>query len=454
MKTKTRPGLALLAGSGLLLGITPTVWAQSADALIDKLVDKGILTINEAKDLREEADKNFSQAYSVKSGMPEWVTSLKFNGDFRGRYEGFFSENDAYTERNRWRYRLRFGVTASLWDNFDVGLRLGSGDLDSYPVSGTDPISQNQTLQNNGSKKGIFLDLAYAKWTPWNNAVGSGAFAIGKMENPFVFSDMVFDGDYTPEGVGAQLAFNVSDEHVLKINAGGFVLDEIGGSTQDPYLLGAQLRADSTWSKQVATSAGVGAMTITSEQRLSNTAVPNVNVGNTRKANFSPEYDLVPVVADASLTYFLDSAPYYSGAFPIKVGGDFMHNTGANSSTDNYGWSAGVTFGKAGKKKTWELAYTYKWLGSDAWYEELVDSDFGAYWKAAPTYSGRTSADYYSGTNVRGHIVKLSYSPYDFLTLSAKWFYTDLIDESMMGATVPAGSTTMSRVQVDAVLKF
>src|SRR5438034_7415035 len=75
--------------------------AQSVDALLDKLVDKGILTQQEAKDLREESDKDFTKAYAAKSGMPEWVTALKFNGDFRGRFEHHGSDNPAFTDRNR-----------------------------------------------------------------------------------------------------------------------------------------------------------------------------------------------------------------------------------------------------------------------------------------------------------------------------------------------------------------
>src|SRR5882724_9772429 len=87
--------------------ITLTARSQSADALIDKLVEKGILSVKEANDLREETEKNFNQAYSVKSGMPDWVSALKLNGDFRGRYEGFYSENRAFVDRSRLRYRVR-----------------------------------------------------------------------------------------------------------------------------------------------------------------------------------------------------------------------------------------------------------------------------------------------------------------------------------------------------------
>jgi hypothetical protein len=134
----------------------------------------------------------------------------------------------------------------------------------------------------------------------------------------------------------------------------------------------------------------------------------------------------------------------YNGAFPIKFAADYMNNPTVDE--DNEAYSVGVQFGKAGKKKTFDLAYTYKFLGADAWYEEVVDSDFGAFYQAAPPGGG---TGYGAGTNTKGHIVKLAYSPYDSLTLSAKWFRTELIDES------PAGSDgMMNRVQVDAVVKF
>src|SRR5438876_9421944 len=202
--------------------------SQSADALIDKLVEKGILTVKEANELREETEKNFNHAYSVKSGMPDWVSALKFNGDFRGRYEGHYSENDNFVDRHRLRYRIRFGVTATLFDNFEIGLRLSSGD----PVSGFgnnagNPLSGSTTFQDNASRKFIYVDLAYAKWTPMNNPSGSATFTLGKMEMPFVFTHIVFDPDYNPEGAAAQLAFNLSDKHSIKFNAGAFVLDEL-----------------------------------------------------------------------------------------------------------------------------------------------------------------------------------------------------------------------------------
>ena len=383
---------AALVATAAGLAFAPQIHAQSADALIDKLVDKGILTAKEAGDLRAEADKDFTKALSSKNGMPEWVTALKFNGDFRGRYEGFFSDNPAFEERNRFRYRLRAGFTAVMLDDIEAGFRLGSGDLDraSGIVSGVDPISNNQSFQNNGSKKGIFLDLAYGKWSPIHSGGWNGALTFGKMENPFVLSDMVFDGDYTPEGAAQQFGYQFNADHALRLNLGAFVLDELSASTQDPWLFGSQLRFESTWSPKLSSSLGVSFLSIQNVEQLPSSGVPDINVGNTRVATRAANgtyalgaatSDFTPVVLDAALTYTLENAPFYTGLFPVKVFGDYINNFGADA--DNQGWSAGITFGKAGKRKTWELTYRYKHLEGDAWWEELTDSDSGGFYQDA-----------------------------------------------------------------------
>jgi hypothetical protein len=428
--------------------------AQSADAIIDKLVEKGILTQQEATDLREQADANFTTAHQAKTGLPDWVTSLHIHGDVRGRYEGFYSDNPGFVDRHRLRYRLRFGATALMLDGkFEAGFRLGSGDLDSGTNGGTDPISNNQTFQNNASKKGVFVDLAYGKWTQLNYEGLSTMFTMGKMENPFMVSDMVFDGDYTPEGLAQQVLFTRhfgEATHNWKLNLGGFMLDELGAQSEDPWLFGAQVHWDTKWTRQLDSALGVGVYTLTHKQYLGNADVPNINVGNTR-VDGAPAYNFNPIVADASLTYSLEAFPFYNGMFPIKVAGEFMKNPAAPDR--NTAWWAGVTFGKAGKLGTWEVGYRYKHLEADAWYEEVVDSDFGAFWAVAPPGSAKTKADDYNGTNVKGHIVKLSYSPFDSTTFTLTYFITELIKEP----TTPAGvdrDSSMGRLQADIVWKF
>ncbi|MGV3773504.1 MAG: putative porin [Verrucomicrobiales bacterium] len=467
MHKRTKKLLLSTGALASLAGAQTTLFAQSSDAIIDKLVQKGILTSSEADELRQESDKDFNSAYQVKTGVPDWVTSMKFGGDIRGRYENFNSSNPAFVDRNRFRYRLRFGAVATIKDNFEVGFRLTS----SEPTGsfGGDPISGNTSFQDNASKKFVFIDQAYGKWNAINGPFMTASFTIGKMENPFVLSDMVFDGDYTPEGAAQQFGFSLADNHKLSLNLGQFVLDEVSNDNADPYLFGAQVRLDSSWSQHISTSLGVSALAITSDESLrgsfsnpartatiggttyeldrgstTDSAVPDVNRGNSRSANGFLQNNFNPLIADASATYTMESFPMYKGAFPIKIGGEFMHNPAADDRNNGY-W-AGIQFGKSGKKGMWDFSYRWKHLEGDAWWEELTDSDFGAFYQSAAV-GGRSG--YGSGTNVEGHILKATYSPFDSFTLGLTYFVTTLIDE------VPAHSKSdMGRLQLDAVWKF
>lgn len=431
----------MAAGAAGLLGLASTASAQTSDSLIDKLVEKGILNVKEAQQLREESDKDFTRALSAKNGMPEYVTAFKLNGDLRARYEGFYKDSANSVDRNRFRYRLRFGGTASLMDDFEVGFLLIS------QAANGDPISGNQTLQDNGSKKPVAIDLAYGKWNPLHNADWNGTLTVGKMKNPFVFSEMVFDGDYTPEGLAAELSYNITPDQTIKFIGGGFVLDELGGTSQDPYLLGAQLRWDANWSPKWKSTAGVAFLDILSANQLTVGNIPNnINLGNTRDAAGLLTEGFSPIVLDASVTYTMEGMPMYAGPFPITVGGEYMHNPRASVQNDAY--AAGITFGKAGKKGLWEFSYRWKELQGDAWYEELVDSDSGAFYAAAAPNSA-LGAGYNSGTNIRGHMIKASYSPSDSITLSVALFNMWAIN----AAPADTGST-INRLQVDAMWKF
>lgn len=428
---------------------------------MDALVRKGILTEQEAEDIKSDVTKENKQ-YNKWSLSADAVT-YKLYGDVRGRYEAFRTENDVSgpgepnKPRDRFRYRMRVGLTATLKDQFEVGLRLTSGEPSG--AFGGDPISGNSTFQDNGSKKFVYIDLAYGKWTPINSGPWLLSGTIGKMENPFVVSDMVFDADYTPEGAAIQGGYTFNDNHSLKLNTSVFVLDEVNqGSlaSNDAMLWGAQLRWDAKWTPKLQTTAGVGWFTLSDEEGLGNAAVPNVQFGNSRYATAVGSHavgDLInsyhPFVFDASATYTFDKAPLYPGNFPIRIGGEYMHNPGA--SDENNAWWGGIFFGKAAKKGTWELSYRYKHLEADSWYEEFVDSDFGAYFQTTPASSG-LGRGYRAGTGVEGHIVKLAYALSDSVTFGATWFYTDAINPPVVG-----GKETESgqhRLQVDATWKF
>src|ERR1700689_643999 len=85
-KKQNHTKVALFAGATALMALTPNIHAQSAgDALVDKLEQKGILSADEAKQLREENKQdfsssltnNFDQAFDKATGTPDYVTGYK-----------------------------------------------------------------------------------------------------------------------------------------------------------------------------------------------------------------------------------------------------------------------------------------------------------------------------------------------------------------------------------------
>jgi hypothetical protein len=368
------------------------------------------------------------KAFNSKFAMPDWVTGYKFSGDFRGRFDDMNSHNSAIVDRIRLRYRLRVGLQMNMKDDLEVGFRLASGDVSSLASNTGQPLSNNQTLNGDASKKAIYVDTAYGKWTPIHNDDWKLAATIGKMVQPFDVSPMVFDPDYTPEGGALQASYKFNDDQSLRFNAAAFVLDELSASSRDPFLYGAQVIWDARWSPKVDTSLGIAAYDLVNIENLS-TAYDS-NVGNTVSGgHFARNYN--PVVISGSTTYKLDSFPLYNGAFPIKLAGEYMNNPAA--SAQNQGAWAGITFGKSGKKGLWDLSYRYQYLEANAWWDQILDDDNAAAFPTATVF-GTTSTALHGGTNIKGHLVKFNYSIFDSLTFSFTCYLNDLISNPVSGA--------------------
>jgi hypothetical protein len=433
-----RLAAAILCGSAFPLGIAAAAESPELAALAEQL-NRLRAEVGELRHENESLRQHLGVVESsAAKAAPAAAPALRLGGELRLRYEGFYGRNSAFVDRNRNRLRLRLGGTADLPGNVELGLRLTTGVMEG------EPTGNNATWQDNASKKAFALDLAYAKWTPLKTPVASLALIGGKMNLPFTSSDLVFDGDYTPEGLALQYARTVAEGQVLRFNAAQFVLDEVSNSAHDPLLHGGQLRWDSVWSPQWGTSFGASLFDISNAARLTNSAVPDVHKGNTRTAAGVLVNDYHPWVLDAALVRTFDAVTGYPGACPVKLFGDYLCNPGAD--TDNRGYFAGLALGKAAKKGTWDFTYRYRVIQSDAWYEELADSDSGAFYQTAP--AGGASG-YGGGTNVRGHIFQGNYALNDAALVGFTYFATRLIHPS------PAGSeSAMGRLQVNTILKF
>jgi hypothetical protein len=184
---------------------------------------------------------------------------------------------------------------------------------------------------------------------------------------------------------------------------------------------------------------------------LSTANVPYVNQGNTRNAGGFLVNDYAPIIGDASVTYKLDSFPFYTGVFPIKVAGEFVNNVGrVKASGNNQGYWAGVTFGKSGTKHTWDISYRYEYLESDAVYDQLADDDNGAYYQNAPIGG---AIGYFGGTNVKGHLIKANYSFTDSLTFTFTFFLNELINNKLVGGVSEPNNSAM-HLMADMTWKF
>jgi len=458
--TSTNPTtkFAIFAGALALMAFASKSDAQSSvDALLNKLEQKGVLTVDEAKELKAENATNsvadINKVVSSKFTTADWVNNYKFYGDLRGRYDqvesdlhAFKTSGGATTLNNniRFRYRLRAGITMTMKDDVQAGFRLGTDDTGKGADATTgNPLSNNSTLLGNGSKKPIWVDAAFGKWTPVNNSTWMLSSTVGKMDNPFMQSGMVFDPDFTPEGGALQASYKFNSDNTFLVNGGAFIIDQI--NSRGPYFYGAQGIWNSTWSPHVATSLGVAGYDIANLGQVAGHgfgATPyDSNIGNTMAGSrFTANFN--PIVANASVTYTLDSFPLYNGAFPIKFAGEYMKNPATQG--QNEGWWLGATAGKSGKRGTWDLSYRYQKLDANAWWDQLVDDD-----NIATFPTSTTAGTAAGGTNIKGHLAKFNYSIFDSLTFTFTAYGNTLIHDPVVGA-----KTGALHVMADLMWKF
>ena len=331
--------------------------AGEVEKLVDKLVEKGILTRSEAEELaletKQEAEK---QKEAEKQGpkIPEWVAKTKLTGDLRLRYQ--YEDRDGEESRERGRYRLRAGLESQIVETVKTGFGLATG-------SG-DPRSTNQTFTNSSEKPTVRFDYAFAQWHPidWFKLTG------GKMHNPvYRPADLLWDSDITPEGVAAQFPFEVSKAVELFLNTAFFILDE-RSSTSDPYMYVIQPGID--WDILDTVSLKLSAAYYGIED-VQGTSLDHSSETNTlSNGGLAFEYSSYGVSGQLAMKKIAGFLPY------LGIYGEYIHNPDPDD--DNEGYIGGILLGhdKIGNLWDWQLGYSYRRLERDAWLDILPDSDF------------------------------------------------------------------------------
>jgi hypothetical protein len=366
-----------------------------------------------------------------RSAGPNWLENLKFYGDLRLRWQAeCFSGQDVNTkDRNRLRYRLRLGVIKTWLDNqMEVGFRLASGSSD-------DPTSTNQTMDDHFARDEIWIDQAYAKYTP--KCIPGLTVMGGKFANPLVHTDIVWDSDVNPEGGWLQYKPKVGNLEPF-VGAGYFSLAEnypsphgatgfdhtLRDVTLHVYQVGADWKIDKDVKYTVAAAYyDFDHFDVSYRAANGNQTLPLTADGKAynRLAYEYRMFDLVNKVGWKMLR--LPWSAYF----------DWVHNCGDPYNSDALGdqrdaYAIGLKVGQNKKKGDWSFGYKYAYIEANATPGALNDSDFGH-------------------SNRKGHVWSAAYNLDHFLTVGGSIFWT----EPVTGSHEDERTVT---TQLDLVWKF
>ena len=422
----------------MLLTINETM----AGYLVDILKEKGVITEDEAR----EAMISYSKEKHLKV-----LEKMSFKGDLRLRHDTQWRDtgNDDYA-RNRERYRLRFGVKAKTTKNTEVGFRLVSG-------SGYQNTT-NQSFDEHGRGKGIFIDRAYASWKPNDTVKIIG----GKHKNPLLTTSLVWDSDVNPEGVSECLNFDVSDDMDIFFNLGQWIIEEldIKDTDKDPTLLAYQAGITMKPSKDVKLNiAGsfydfmnLEAIKWKSGILSDKSEFLGYNNRHSQQMAFDNQGNLLNEFRCLELVAKLELKDVFPE--PFSLFGNFIMNTDADidrligegadpgdsapSDLEDYsgddrdtGWLIGISLGNKKKKGDWHTKYFYQELEDYAFPAVFVDSDFHG-----------------GGTNNKGHCIQGLYLLADNIQAKGTFFLTERDDESK------DGQKDEDRIQLDLIFTF
>jgi len=352
--------------------------AGEIDLLLQKLVDKGVLSGAEAQQVKTETQEQVKKeiAQGKFSSLPAWVQNTKLKGDLRLRAQNLHEKNAGDISKNTTigRVRMRLGLESKVNDKIKVGVGIAT-NADGDPRSTN--ISFGAKDGGNSSKFGIRLDYAYGKYdpTPWLTLVG------GKMLLPDVLwepTDLIWDTDITPEGavIGFSKTLNPKTSVFMKAGALVLVADTSTVSGSNGYLFqpGINYAINDNLSLK-------GAVTYEYFQTKGSIASSfskgnNTKIGTiTSSAYGSYGYNYSLLNPALELTIREPFKTLGLNVENLKFFGEYVNNLAV--SKKNTGYSLGFQFGneKIEKWGDWQVRYIYAMLGNDSVFDMLPDSD-------------------------------------------------------------------------------
>jgi len=458
-------GIVLL--SLFMLCAEKAAWAGEIDVLVNRLVQKGILTPAEAQIVVDETkiqvSKDLAQAKSLS--VPEWTQRIKWGGDVRYRTQGDWGKTRrdetpaagtlTKEQRIRQRVRGRFYMEGKVNDFTYAGVRFAGGNAD--------PRSTNDTQDSYFDKKFAMFDQYYMRFEAPSDIIRNFGqyfsdlkFWAGKFNIPFQYSELVWDSDTNPGGVALQYASPdiktgfLPDMNVYS-NLGMFWLTEAAQNNDDSILYGYQVGLKTDVFGPLGTEANLGVAYYNFANMRGKTAgtySANTNtrsmVGTTNKYRY--EYQVLDVL------FTLDNSKIMDIDFPHGFYADYIHNPCAPLGN-------GVLIGGyIGKKRLkaqgdWKARAEWRYIERDAIPDFMPDSDFYGFgtWTtySNPLGQGTNGIPAGGGTNGKGINLAFEYQLIKNTVLSLEYYWMEPIKVSSTIAKNP-----YNELQIDVITKF
>lgn len=464
-----RISLAVILSALFLLATNMQAKASEVDVLVNKLVQKGVLSPSEAQIIMDETklqvSKDLAQAKSLS--VPEWTQRIKWGGDVRFRTQGDWGKplaNDApgtnyiKNQRIRERIRGRFYMEGKVNDFTYAGARFAGGDVKSN--------STNDTLDTYFNKKAVMFDQYYMRFEAPSDIIRKyGQYFsdlklwAGKFSIPYEYSELVWDSDINPGGIAFQyVSPDIKTGYLPDVNVysnlGMFWLDENSFTNTDPLLFGYQVGAktapfgplDSILNISTAfyDFANLKGKTpgATSVSALTNTRT--VDPANAANFPYAYEYNVFDLLLQ------LDNSKIMDMAFPHGFYADFIHNTAAPG--ENNGCLVGAYVGKKKIKEPgdWKARAEWRYIERDSVPDFMPDSDFygfGTNTSHSGLNAGNNGLPKENGTNGRGINLAFEYQLLKNTALNIEYYWMEPIKS--WDKTDP-----WNEFQVDVITKF
>ena len=429
MRLASTKTAAALCG-GLLLAMSVPASAAVDAKLLDMLKANGSITNAQYSELQAELARDQKDQQIARQAQQEtneqiaatakktnelssfdqklaWAAKTQFKGDVRFRQETVKNDGVSNTgDQDRQRVRVRLGAYTEINPQVSTGIRIATG-------SDNDSRSTNQSLDNNFTKKDLWLDQGYVDYHP--TAIKDLHLIGGKMAQPWVSTgDIIWDSDISPEGLAATYQHALGPVELFG-SAGHYTLkDNVDGEGKqfrhDLRLYAGQLGARFAITDNLKMTLGGSVYGYDNDDNTTTLAINGNSAGEEFKL-----YEGFGALDIGGLPV------------PLSLYGQIVNNKDASNDQD-MGWLAGVKT----KFYGFGVDYNYRDVQRNAVVGAFTDSDF---------------ANGFTGS--RGSKVKVSYELDKNFALGATYF---MAKSDYTNATVR--DSKINTLQLDAEAKF